>query len=57
MRPCAVLRTDVRSQLAAARTRLGAAEDPIAALRASGYLQRMSAERGSGDAVVGGWAR
>jgi L-rhamnose isomerase/sugar isomerase len=50
-------RCDVRPRLAAARAALGAAEDPIAALRASGYVQRVSAERGSGEAVVGGWAR
>jgi L-rhamnose isomerase/sugar isomerase len=50
-------RCDVRPRLAAARAALGAAEDPVATLRASGYVQRLSAERGSGEAVVGGWAR
>jgi L-rhamnose isomerase / sugar isomerase len=49
--------TDVRTQLAAARAGLGAAEDPIAELRASGYVERMSAERGTTEAVAGGWGR
>jgi L-rhamnose isomerase/sugar isomerase len=38
-------RTDVREPCAAARTALGAAADPIAALRESGYAARMAAER------------
>ena len=38
-------RTDVRAQCAAARAALGAAEDPIAALRASGYAARMAEQR------------
>jgi L-rhamnose isomerase / sugar isomerase len=38
-------RTDVRPQCAAARVALGAAEDPVAALRASGYAARVAAER------------
>jgi L-rhamnose isomerase/sugar isomerase len=38
-------RTDVREQCASARAALGAAEDPIAALRESGYADRMAAER------------
>ena len=49
--------TDVRTQLAAARAGLGAAEDPIAELRASGYVERISAERGTTEAVAGGWGR
>ncbi len=49
--------TDVRTQLAAARAALGAAEDPIAELRASGYVERISAERGTTEAVAGGWGR
>jgi len=49
--------TDVRKELAAARAGLGAAEDPIAELRASGYVERVSAERGSTEAVAGGWGR
>jgi L-rhamnose isomerase/sugar isomerase len=40
-------RTDVRPQCAAARAALGAAEDPIAALRGSGYAERVAAERES----------
>jgi L-rhamnose isomerase / sugar isomerase len=39
--------TDVREQCAKARAGLGAAEDPIAALRESGYAERRAAERGS----------
>jgi L-rhamnose isomerase/sugar isomerase len=38
-------RSDVREQCAAARAALGAAEDPIAALRESGYADRMAAAR------------
>jgi L-rhamnose isomerase/sugar isomerase len=38
-------RTDVREGCAAARAELGAAPDPIAALRGSGYAGRMAAER------------
>jgi L-rhamnose isomerase / sugar isomerase len=38
-------RTDVRPLCARARLELGAAEDPVAALRASGYAERMAAER------------
>ncbi len=38
-------RTDVRPLCARARVELGAAEDPIAALRASGYAERVAAER------------
>jgi L-rhamnose isomerase/sugar isomerase len=38
-------RTDVREQCAAARAALGAAEDPIAALRSSGYAARMAERR------------
>jgi L-rhamnose isomerase/sugar isomerase len=38
-------RTDVRPALARARAELGAAEDPVAELRASGYVERVSAER------------
>jgi L-rhamnose isomerase/sugar isomerase len=40
-------RTDVRPQCAQARAALGAAEDPIAALRGSGYAARVAAERES----------
>jgi L-rhamnose isomerase/sugar isomerase len=38
-------RTDVREQCAAARAALGAAADPIAALRGSGYAARMAEQR------------
>jgi L-rhamnose isomerase/sugar isomerase len=38
--------TDVRSLCAGARRALGAADDPVAALRASGRADRIAAERG-----------
>ena len=38
-------KTDVRPLCAKMRAELGAAEDPIAALRASGYVERVAAER------------
>jgi L-rhamnose isomerase / sugar isomerase len=38
-------RTDVRALCAKARTDLGAAEDPVAELRASGYADRVARER------------
>ena len=50
-------RTDVRALCARARAQLGAAEDPIGALRASGYVERIAAERGADVAVAGGWGR
>jgi L-rhamnose isomerase / sugar isomerase len=50
-------RTDVRPLCARVRAGLGAAEDPITALRASGYADRVAAERGGRAAVAGGWAR
>jgi L-rhamnose isomerase/sugar isomerase len=40
-------RTDVRPLCARARAQLGAAEDPVGALRASGYAGRMAADRPS----------
>ena len=40
-------RTDVRPLCARARARLGAAEDPVGTLRASGYAGRMAADRPS----------
>ena len=49
--------TDVRTELGAARASLGAAEDPIAELRASGYVERIKLDRGSTEAVAGGWGR
>jgi L-rhamnose isomerase/sugar isomerase len=50
-------RTDVRPLCAKVRASAGAAEDPIAALRASGSVERRAAERGGGAAVAGGWGR
>jgi len=50
-------KTDVRSELARARAGLGAAEDPVAELRASRYLERIAAERGTTVSVAGGWGR
>jgi L-rhamnose isomerase/sugar isomerase len=38
-------RTDVRPLCAKARAELGAEPDPVAALRASGYAERIAAER------------
>jgi L-rhamnose isomerase/sugar isomerase len=38
-------RTDVRPLCARARAAAGAAEDPVAEVRASGYAARMAAER------------
>jgi L-rhamnose isomerase/sugar isomerase len=46
-------RTDVRPLCARARAELGAAEDPIAALRASGYAARMAAERDTDSLATG----
>jgi len=42
-------RTDVRPQCARARAGLGAARDPVGALRASGYAERKAAERSSSE--------
>jgi L-rhamnose isomerase / sugar isomerase len=50
-------RTDVRPLCARVRAGLGAAEDPVAALRASGYVERITEERGATAAVAGGWGR
>jgi L-rhamnose isomerase / sugar isomerase len=50
-------RTDVRPLCAKARAALGAAEDPVAALRESGYAARMATERGSTVSLAGGWGR
>ena len=35
----------------------GTAADPVAAHRASGYVERVSAERGATAGVAGGWGR
>jgi L-rhamnose isomerase/sugar isomerase len=50
-------RTDVRPHCARARAALGAAEDPVKELRESGYVERITAERGSTVSVAGGWGR
>ena len=49
--------TDVRPLCAKARASVGAAEDPIAALRESGYAERRATERGDSEGVAGGWGR
>jgi L-rhamnose isomerase/sugar isomerase len=48
-------RTDVRELCARVRVAAGAAEDPVAELRASGYTERIVAERGAGVTIAGGW--
>jgi L-rhamnose isomerase / sugar isomerase len=50
-------KTDVRPQCAQARAALGAAEDPVKELRESGYVERITAERGTTVSVAGGWGR
>jgi L-rhamnose isomerase / sugar isomerase len=50
-------RTDVRPLCARVRAALGAEEDPLAALRASGYADRVAAERGGSASLAGGWGR
>ena len=50
-------RIDVRPLAARMRAELGAAEDPVHALRDGGYARRMRAERGASEAVAGGWGR
>jgi L-rhamnose isomerase/sugar isomerase len=50
-------RTDVRPLCAKARTERGAATDPVAALRSSDYVARIARERGTTEAVAGGWGR
>jgi L-rhamnose isomerase/sugar isomerase len=50
-------KTDVRPLLARARASSGGAGDPVAELRASGYVERVSAERGATAGVAGGWGR
>jgi L-rhamnose isomerase/sugar isomerase len=46
-------RTDVRPLCAKVRAQLGAAEDPIAQLRSSGYVERVAEQRGGEAATVG----
>ena len=50
-------KTDVRPLCARARASVGAAEDPLAAHRSSGYAERIAAERGGSIEVSGGWGR
>ena len=50
-------RSDVRPLCARVRAAAGAAEDPIAALRASGYVEKTINERGATEAVAGGWGQ
>jgi L-rhamnose isomerase/sugar isomerase len=50
-------KSDVRPLCARVRAAKGAAEDPVAGLRASGYVEQTTAERGSAVATVGGWGR
>ncbi len=50
-------RTDVRPLCAKVRAEGGAAEDPVAAHRSSGYVERVSNERGATAGVAGGWGR
>jgi L-rhamnose isomerase/sugar isomerase len=47
-------RTDVRPLCAAVREAKGAAADPVAELRASGYVERVTAERGAAVAAAQG---
>jgi L-rhamnose isomerase / sugar isomerase len=50
-------RTDVRPLCARVRAAKGAAEDPVAALRAGGYVERITRERGATVTTAGGWGR
>ena len=50
-------RTDVRPLCARVRAGAGAAEDPVAALRASGYAVRMGAERATPEVTTEGSPR
>jgi L-rhamnose isomerase/sugar isomerase len=47
--------TDVRPLVAEARRRLGAEPDPVAALRRSGYQERVASERGTAEIGGGGY--
>jgi L-rhamnose isomerase/sugar isomerase len=47
-------KTDVRPLVATWREQAGAAADPVAALRAGGYVERITAERGAAAGVAGG---
>jgi L-rhamnose isomerase/sugar isomerase len=48
--------TDVRPMVAAWRETHGLPSDPLAALRASGYVERISLERGKRASVVSNYA-
>jgi L-rhamnose isomerase/sugar isomerase len=50
-------KTDVRPALAKAREAMGAAADPVAALREGGYVEKVVGERGATAGVAGGWGR
>jgi L-rhamnose isomerase/sugar isomerase len=50
-------RTDVRPLCAGVRAAKGASEDPVRALRESGYAQRVARERGGSVTTAGGWGR
>ncbi len=50
-------KSDVRPVLAQAREQIGAAADPVAALRAGGYVEKIVGERGATVSVAGGWGR
>jgi L-rhamnose isomerase/sugar isomerase len=50
-------RTDVRPLCAKVREELGAAADPLGALRAAGFAERRAEERGADAPVGGGWGR
>ena len=50
-------RTDVRAICASVRATAGAAEDPVGALRASGYVAKTVNERGATATVAGGWGQ
>jgi len=48
-------RTDVRPLLAVVREEMGLAPNPLAAFRASGYWERVSAERGAAAVDASGY--
>jgi L-rhamnose isomerase/sugar isomerase len=50
-------RTDVRPLCARVRAAKGAPEDPLRALRESGYARRVASERGGSVTTAGGWGR
>jgi L-rhamnose isomerase/sugar isomerase len=50
-------KTDVRPLCAQAREAIGAAADPVAALREGGYVDKVVAQRGATVQVAGGWGR